>query len=68
MGLYFVTCLDTKHIKWHMVPSFLYDRAKSALPRTPLPPNPSWSTASSIFTKKSVGIKAKAGTINQIID
>ena len=27
-----------------MVPSFLYDRAKSALPSTPLPSNPSWST------------------------
>ena len=28
MGWYFVTCLDTKHITWHMVPSFLYDPAK----------------------------------------
>ena len=45
MGLYFVTCLDTKHITCHMVPKFLYDRAKSALPGTPLPSNPSWSTA-----------------------
>ena len=27
-----------------MVPSFLYDRAESALPGTPLPLNPSWST------------------------
>ena len=27
-----------------MVPSCLYDRAKSALPITPLPSNPSWST------------------------
>ena len=44
MGLYFVTCLDTKHITLHMVPSFLYDHAKSALPGTPLPSNPSWST------------------------
>ena len=44
MGLYFVTCLDTKHITWHMVPLFLYDRAKSALLGTPLPSNPNWST------------------------
>ena len=44
MGLFFITCLDTMDIKWHMVPSFLYDHAKSALPSTPLPSNPSWST------------------------
>ena len=45
MWLYFVTCLDTKHITWHsMVPLFLNDQAKSALPSTPLPSNPSWST------------------------
>ena len=43
MGLYFITCFDTKHIAWHRVPSFLYDDAKSALPGTPLPSNPSWS-------------------------
>ena len=36
--------VDTEHITWHMVPSFLYDRAKSALSGTPLPWNPSWST------------------------
>ena len=41
MGFYFVISLDTKHITWHMVPSFLYDRAKSALPDAPLPSNPS---------------------------
>ena len=28
----------------HMTPSFLFHRAKSALPGTPLPSNPSWST------------------------
>ena len=44
MGLYFVTCLDAKHITWHMVPLFLYDQAKSALPGTSLPSNPSWIT------------------------
>ena len=32
------------HTIWHMVPSFLYDRTKSALPRIPLPLNPSWNT------------------------
>ena len=37
VGLYLVSCLDTKHITWHMVPSFLYDHTKSALPRIPLP-------------------------------
>ena len=46
-GLYFVTCLDTKHITWHMVPSSLYDHAKCALPGAPLPSNPSWSTVES---------------------
>ena len=34
----------TEHITWHMVPSFLYDRTKSAQSGTPLPWNPSWST------------------------
>ena len=29
---------------WHMVSSFLYDRAECALSGTPLPWNPSWST------------------------
>ena len=33
----------------HMVPSFLYDCAKSALSSTPLPWNPSWSTAQHMF-------------------
>ena len=36
-----VICLDTKNIILHMVSSFLYDYAKSALPGTPLPSNPS---------------------------
>ena len=44
MELHVVTCLDTKHIAWHMVPSFLYDHAKSALHGTPLHSNPSWGT------------------------
>ena len=50
MGLYFVTCLDTKHITCHMVPKFLYDHAKSALPSTPLPSNPSGSTVLGKFS------------------
>ena len=47
--LYFVTCLVTEHITWHMVPSFLYDHAQSALSGTPLPSNPSWSTDNDIY-------------------
>ena len=42
--LYFVTCLVTMHITWHIVPSFLYDHTKSAPSGIPLPSNPSWST------------------------
>ena len=42
--MYFATRLDTKHITRHMVPSFLYNHTKSALPGTPPPSNPSWST------------------------
>ena len=41
--------IDTKHITWHMVPSFLYDHAKRALPSTPLPSNPSWSTGEGTY-------------------
>ena len=41
MVLYFVSCLDTKYITWHMVSSFLNDRAKCALH---LPSDPTWST------------------------
>ena len=37
--------VDTEHITRHRVSSFLYDRAKCALSGTPLPWNPSWSTA-----------------------
>ena len=49
MALYFVTFINTKHITWHMVPSFLYDCKKSALPGTPLPSNPSWSTVLTVI-------------------
>ena len=37
-----------------MMPSFLYDRAKSALPGTPLPSEPSWSTASAEGAEEGV--------------
>ena len=40
--------VDTEHITWHMVPSFLYDRTKSAQCGTSLPWNPSWSTENSM--------------------
>ena len=43
IALYFVIFFYTKHIIWYMVPSSLDDPAKSTLPSTPLPSNPSWS-------------------------
>ena len=54
MELYFVICLDTKHITWRMVPSFFYDQAKSALPGTPLPSYPSWSYFTALRSLKMI--------------
>ena len=49
-----------------MVPSFLYDRTKSALPRTPLPSNPGWSPVSSKGMLKKTGVNDLFDDVDEI--